>query len=220
MVRANADYVIELLESDEPLDLLVVVHFSDYEKLSAWYKIVQPIVSSGRLDILLELHGPIGMKEPRELGRVFPWAIGAAYELSRPLHLDSDEKLQYLVAQSTVADRSAGLSPKIAMMGLSEVGVSLTTYTVQTAPPPKELYAVEVGNKFLHQVMKCIGKSGFDWVTRLSRAHGQARVVYHSMGLRDLKEMQEHVDRERGEGCLFQLLRGGLTRELFGGPCF
>ena len=46
------------------------------------------------------------------------------------------------------------------MMGLLEVAASLMTFVVSTVPIPKELYALWIGNKFLHEVMQCMGNSG------------------------------------------------------------
>ena len=52
---------------------------------------------------------------------------------------------------------------------------------------------MQLGNKQLHQIMRCMGKSDPDWVTYLSRALGMARMVYHTMEDHKLSDMLNHV---------------------------
>ena len=65
-------------------------------------------------------------------------------------------------------------------MALSEDGTPLPSLNMSTGPVPDALFAVQLGNKQLHQVMRCLGKLGPDWVTYPSRTWGMARIVYHS----------------------------------------
>ena len=51
---------------------------------------------------------------------------------------------------------------------------------------------VQLGNKQLHHVVRCMGKSGPDWVTYPSRALGMARVVYHPMEDEEPSDMLNH----------------------------
>ena len=76
---------------------------------------------------------------------------------------------------------------------MSEEGAPLTSFEMQSAPTPAKLFAVQLGNKQLHQVMRCMGKSGPDWVTYPSRTLGMARMVYHTMEDEELWDMLNHV---------------------------
>ena len=88
--------------------MLLMVDFPELDKLHAWYKVVQPVVKVGQLDMLLELRGPIGLKELRDLGRSLPLTVGSIHELSRTLQLESRDNVSCLVIQSKETDKAGG----------------------------------------------------------------------------------------------------------------
>ena len=76
---------------------------------------------------------------------------------------------------------------------MSEEGAPLTPFETRSAPELAKLFVVQLGNKQLHQVMRCMGGSGPDWVTYPSRVLGMARMVYHTMEDEEPSDMLNHV---------------------------
>ena len=188
------EFIRALLPKEEDgLNTLVVVDAKELSDLGKWYKHVSTMIKFGRLHLLLEINQAMTLPELRALSTEVPWRHGSLHELSRPLVVDSEKQQQFVVFTSTQQERDAGLSAKIGSMAMSEEGPPLTSFETRLAPTPAKLFAVQLGNKQLHQVMRCMGKSGPDWVTYPSRALGMAHMVYHSMEDEELSDMLNHV---------------------------
>ena len=194
LTEASPEQIADILDTDELLDVLLVADITNVERLGEWYKHVKEVISFRRPDLLIELKGTIDLQHIRSLGRELPWRPGSISELGRPINLSSRENISVLVVRSTPQERESGLSAKVTMMNMSEVGAALTALETATPPPPPEMFAVQIGNKILHQVMKCMGKSGSEWKTYPSRTPEMARVVYHKMEQEELSDMMEHVN--------------------------
>ena len=92
----------------------------------------------GRIVILVEVRGHVGMKKMRELRRWLPWPPGSVEEPSSPQQLEFGHKVSCRVVQSRMSNRSCGFSPKIYTMGLFEVGASFAMFATMSAPPPPD----------------------------------------------------------------------------------
>ena len=187
------EFIRALLPDEEDgLNALVVAQAKELSNLGKWYRHVSTMIKFGRLDLLLEINQAMTLPELRALSKEVPWRHGSLHELSRPIVLDSGKQQQFVVFTSTQQERDAGLSAKIGSMAMSEEGAPLTSFETRSAPTPAKLFAVQLVKKQLHQVMRCMGKSGPDWVTYPSQALGMARMVYHSMEDEELSDMLNH----------------------------
>ena len=190
----SEEFIRALLPDEEDgLNALVVADAKELFDLGKWYRHVSPMIKFGRLDLLLEMSQAMTLLELRALSKEVPWRHGSLHELTRLIVVDSGKQQQFVVFTSTQLEREAGLSAKIGSMAMSEEGPPLTSFETRSAPTPAKRFAVQLGNKQLHQVMRCIGKSGPDWVTYPSRALGMARMVYHTMEDEELSDMLNHV---------------------------
>ena len=190
----SEEFIGALLPDEEDgLNTLVVADAKELSDLGKWYKHVSHMRKFGRLDLLLEIHQAMTLPELRALSKEVPWRHGSLHERSRPIVLDSGKQQQFVVFTSTQQHREAGLSAKTGSMAMSEEGAPLTSIETQSAPTPAKLFAVQLGNKQLHQVMQCMGKSGLDWVTYPSHALGMAHMVYRTMEDEELSDMLNHV---------------------------
>ena len=179
-------------EADE-LHALVVAEHKELTDLGKWYRKMSNVLTFGRLDVLLEMHQEMNLADLRTLNKAVAWRHGNTHELSRPMALDCGKSQRFVGIASTPQEWALGLSAKICNMAMAEAGAPLTLFTMATGPVLDALLTVQLGNKQLHQFIRCMGKSSPDWVTYPSQVLGMARMVYHSMGSEELSDMIDHV---------------------------